>query len=213
MMQAGTGSSATKATNLRKTIGSHNRGDMLLASFDKSRFFTAEQYIQASSNMIEGMLQTGNPFIIIANHKISSDELTDGLKFSSHNLILPALFCLYQGIELLLKGFVYIKSTKHSKHNAEDLCRRFSDHYPEEVELIKLFSVFLSSPKEFIEEYKQTNNIQTVAEFYNSLRYPEQKDGRLYDYDPLMRAGNERFLPQVVELYNDIEQLLSLSVR
>lgn len=192
----------------------------MMEADDKIRFYVAQQYIQASKNMIDEMLKRDNPYAVISEHDISADELVEDIRYSSHHIILPALFCLYQGIELLLKGFLMIKCKVEIWHNAENLCGQFSKIYAEENELIGLFNKFVLCPKEFIREYIELNNITKISEFYNSLRYPDKKeksDGvatyTYRDYDPLMYPDNEFFLPQVEELNNDIGQLLVLSVK
>jgi len=184
-----------------------------LNSIEKSRFYISEQYIQASKNLIDGMLETNNISVIISDHPITSDEMINGLKNSSGSIILPALFCLYQGIELLLKGFVNIKSQKNNGHEAEALCKQFSEFYQDEEELISLFNKFIFSPRTFINQYKLANNLNSIRLFYNSLRYPERKDGSLTNYYQLKHPDNEDFLPQLVDINNDINKLLLLSVK
>ena len=148
----------------------------MLNSIDKSRFYISGQYIHAAKNLFDGMLETKNPSVIISDHEISDEEMTEGLKKSSVNIILPALFCLYQGIELLLKGFVNIKSQKNNGHEAEKLCEQFATYFQDEKELIELFNKFIFSPKTFINQYKRVNALNSTKLFYNSLRYPDLKD-------------------------------------
>ncbi len=187
----------------------------MLKAEEKSRFYVAQQYMQAAKNLIEGMLKDENPSVISSDHEISDDELAEGLRNSSQLIILPALFCLYQGIELILKGFINNKGKleKNDLHKGDELCNRFSELYKEELELSALFNKFMISPPKFITEYMQLNNITSIINFYNSLRYPDKNNGETNDYYPLMYTNNELFLPQVEELNQDIEQLLILSVK
>jgi hypothetical protein len=191
-------------------------------SFDRSRFYVAEQYIQASKNLIDGMLRTENPLGIISDDPISSDDLKEGIKNSSLSIILPTLFCLYQGIELILKGFVDEEYKDTSRHEAELLCEKFSVLYSDENELSALLKKFVFSPKQFIREYLELNNIElgSISEFYNSLRYPDKKETvkglkilKFRNYNPLKYPDNDLFLPQIEELNYEIEQLLKLSVK
>lgn len=186
---------------------------MFLTSIEKIKFFVAEQYIRASKNLIDGMLETGNPLAILSDNEISDNELIEGLKNSSQSIILPALFCLYQGIELVIKGFVNIKDNIKIRHDSAALLYKFLIFYPEEKELSALLNKFVHSPIHFINQYKQSNNIETIKEFYNSMRYPEQKNEKVHNYDSLMNPDNENFLPQLKELNNDITLLLRLSVK
>ena len=185
----------------------------MLNSIEKRRFFVSEQYIQASKNLIDGMLANGNPLAIISNDEISSRELVEGLKDSSQSIILPALFCLYQGVELLLKGFVNIKSEKKNGHEAEKLLKQFLTLYEEEKELIALFNKLIYEPKTFIKQYMQTNQLDSINTLYNSLRYSERKGRIPIDHYKLMYPNNEELLPELIDLVHDIDQLLRWSVK
>lgn len=185
----------------------------MLNSIEKDRFYISEQYIQASKNMIDGMLKTKNSLVIISDHRISNEELVDSLKYSSGSIILPALFCLYQGIELLLKGFVMHKAHKKSCHKTEELCNDFSEFYKDEEELTSLLRKLIFSPEPFIKQYMDVNNLDSIELFYNSLRYPDSKGSGLTDYFILKYPNHEDFLQQLNNIKNDINQLLPLSVK
>lgn len=185
----------------------------MLTSIEKSRFFVSEQYIQASKNLIDRMLPNGNPLVLISNDEVSEHELIEGLRNSSQNIILPALFCLYQGVELLLKGFVNVKSKKKNGHEAEKLYNQFLTLFEEEKELVDLFNKFIYKPKTFIKQYMETNQLNSINILYNSLRYSELKGGRQVDYYKLMYPNNDEFLSELFDLVHDIDQLLQWSIK
>ena len=184
---------------------------------DKSRFYLAQQYIQASQNLLNSMSKSGNPHVVTSDYPILEKEYLEEVKNSSHSVMMPTLFCLYQGIELILKGFVGLKNKENSGHKLDVLCRRFSELYEEEHELNALFSEFVFSPRKFIYEYMRHNGITKTDEFYNSLRYPDKKvKGKTtsrHDYFYLKYPANEEFLPQLHDLSEDIGKLLRLSAR
>lgn len=192
--------------------------------FDKDRFYLAQQYIQVSQNLIDNMIASTNPHVVISSEPISDAEFKEKCKNSSHMVIMPTLFCLYQGIELLLKGFVYFKDEKRRGHQMEALCDDFSKLYEEETALIKLFSGFISplkkpvcNNKEFIRDYMNRNKITSIAVFYNSLRYPDRSNDQsaspCCDYFCLMYPNNESFLPQLCGLREDVNRVLRLSAQ
>ena len=187
----------------------------MLSDEEKIRFYVAQQYTQAAKNLTDGMLKDENPHAVVSDHEISDEELEEGLRNSSGSIILPALFCLYQGIELILKGFINIrgKLEKSDLHKGDMLCNRFSELFVEELELSVLFNKFLNPPPQFIKEYMQLNNITDIIGLYNSLRYPDKNNGGVYDYDFLTDTNNDLFLPQLEELNKDIKKLLMLSVK
>jgi len=183
----------------------------LSKQFNKSWFYVAAQYVQASMNLLDGMINTGNRKIAISDHEMSDDEVNEQLRYSSQSIILPALFCLYQGIELILKGFVSYKSDHKPTHSFEKLLTQFLTHYDTECALSELFFKLIKSPVEFIAQYKDTNKIKDMGSLYNTLRYPDMNKKNV-NYDLLLHFDNQKFMFQVRGLGIDINRLLTLSV-
>ncbi len=185
-----------------------------MEKINRNRFYIAEQYIQASKNLIQGMLDKNNPQFIISDEDITDDDFEKYLKYSSQKIILPALFCLYQGIELILKGFVNMVQNNKGSHDAEKLCKEFSKYYVDETELQDLFNKFIFTPVTFIEEYKAENNIKKTKDLYNSLRYPDSnaEDSMPINHMQLKYPNDDIFLSQVKELMRDVEKMIRLSV-
>lgn len=180
----------------------------------KQRFYVAHSYIEVCQNLIDEMLKNYNPRVVVSDHEIDESQVAERLRYSSPSVILPALFCLYQGIELLLKGFVLIKAHQKARHNAEELVQSFSKYYPEEEVLSVLFKQFVLQPPCFIKQYIELNRIKDISSFYNSLRYPDNNNsGEMYDYDSLMYLDNRLFIPQIKKVKDKIDSLLILSVR
>lgn len=61
----------------------------MIEADDKSRFYVAQQYIQASKNMIDGMLKTDNPYAVISDHVISADALVETLRYCAQCIRRP----------------------------------------------------------------------------------------------------------------------------
>lgn len=98
-------------------------------SKDYSRFYVAQQYIQAASNLISEMIRTENRSIALSSPSTPEKEIYEQTKHGSNSVIMPALFCLYQGLELILKGFIVIKKDKTFSHDAENLLVEFKCLY------------------------------------------------------------------------------------
>jgi len=164
---------------------------------------------------MEGMINSNNPNLVFSDHPLSNEELAKTYKYSSFNIILPTLFCLYQGLELLLKGFVNYKMEVKSTHDSEKFLKYFAALYRKETNVKRIFSEFINEPKGFIRSYMVLNNIVTIKQLYESFRYPDKKGkGDLFfDYQLLMypRERNS-YIYQVQQLHSDINNLISLSV-
>jgi len=92
-----------------------------------------------------------------------------------NRLAQPVLFCFYQGLELLLKGFVLFKYNVKTKHNCEKLYNCFKNLLPKEKEIIEIFQKYIINfDIPFLREYKDNNKFTDMEKFYNSLRYPDR---------------------------------------
>ena len=69
------------------------------------------QYLMLVENISRETTSNRNPLGHMKDVKkgpITEDELLDATRWSDHILIIPLLFNLYHGIELLVKGFLLI---------------------------------------------------------------------------------------------------------
>jgi hypothetical protein len=81
--------------------------------------------------------------------------------------------------------------------------------YPQDKDLIDIFSKHVSDPYDFIKKYMKDNNIKTSSKFYESLRYPEEKMGPFFDHFTLKyngRKGVEIFKQIIIDIDNLIEK-------
>lgn len=141
--------------------------------FANDWFFVGQNYIKIANILIDGMIKDKN--LVISKELLSDEECEERRKFCANNVCLPCLFCLYQGIELILKGFVYSKQEGKHAHNIETLYGDFAEYNNEQFELISLLKKFIFDPINLIKKYKLKNEIITMSDFYNFLRYPDKK--------------------------------------
>jgi hypothetical protein len=142
-------------------------------------------------------------------------QLDRQTKWSDARLVEPLLFNFYHGLELLLKGFTLWKSALNPRldHRLTVLLASFMKKYPGEVDLIKVFHKYLvesTMPKmlrDFLEE-----NESSVDRFYESLRYPFNRD-MSQKYEHIMLKYKEREgLPFYEEMVTDIGVIAKCSV-
>lgn len=110
---------------------------------------------------------------------ITEDELAEATRWSDHSLVIPLLFNLYHGIELLVKGFLLITPdiVVKPKHSIQRLCREFSAAYPDEIEINSFLHKYTEENQLplLLSEFLKDNAL-TFADLYQSLRYPSDQD-------------------------------------
>jgi len=182
-----------------------------------SYFLCGQDYIGAAKTIIDETIMRENPIVAFGDHDIDEIELLDQTKYSSSSIILPAMFCYYQGVELLLKGFLYHTGKVSRIHKTEDLFDAFVDHYSgihEAQDLIALFENHIHGMPDFILNYVKVNGIEDIHSLYSSLRYPDiigVRNGQCYNYFSLKYPG-EHFVDELTVLSQKIVLLLKHSV-
>lgn len=174
-------------------------------------FKIGQQYLQVTLNIFDNIIKSNNSFTLILNEDFTEKDLYNHTRFNTSYVMLPMLFCLYQGIELMLKGFVCSKKLKNYRHKTESILEDFKKIYPNETKLHELFDQLINKPLEFIRQYRNINGITDIMQLYNSFRYPDSASKR-YKYQELYYPNNESFLPQINVLKEKIESIFQYSV-
>src|SRR4030042_2804305 len=86
------------------------------------------QYLMLVENVARETTSQGNTWVMTNTNNlvpITSEEYEEGTRWSDHTIIIPLLFNLYHGIELLLKGFLLVAPgvTAERTHNVQPLCQ------------------------------------------------------------------------------------------
>jgi len=93
------------------------------------------QYLMLVENVVREAVVRGNIWVMTKaweDGEITPKEYEEKTRWSDHKLIIPLLFNLYHGIELLAKGFLLAAPNQNvkPKHSIGKLCRQFSRAYP-----------------------------------------------------------------------------------
>jgi len=177
------------------------------------------EYLMLVENVARETVAQGNTWFMTKDWKegeITADEYTDGTRWSDHTLIIPLLFNLYHGIELLVKGFLLVAPDQNVKpqHTIGRLCRQFSRAYPNETELIDFFAKFTDEQRlpALLANFLKDNSL-TLNDLYQAVRYPSDQDFQtLRKYVELKYQGEEG-LPFFQELVGDIKAIRVSAVR
>lgn len=188
-----------------------------------NRFLLAQQYLTASKNLLDLMIENNNKRVYIRKvtdgKNANIDEIFENLKNSSIFTIIPTIFSFYQGLELIIKAFVLIANPDLKlTHNIKLCFKEFAKIYTKEKEIISLCEKYLNESDTslaFLKQFQEDNNIRKSTELYNALRYPEGNENNIksIDYCALKYYDNKQFIPQIKQLSDDIETLIKYSVK
>ena len=108
---------------------------------------------------------------------ISEREYAEATRWSDHTTIIPLLFNLHHGIELLIKGFLLTDPDEDIKksHDIIDLCSRFCHLFPDETELNGFFHKYTCeyAMPDILQQFLRDNRID-VPPFIKLCATPAQ---------------------------------------
>ena len=157
----------------------------------KRYFIMAEQYYSSAKVLLEEMISSSNYTCGFGKTENEAEkEMLRNSSLSDAKLFLPALFLCYQSVELFIKGVLKLNGKNiEERHEMSNMLNELKQIYGNEKQLYKEIRVFYKCQIEILNKYRKENNITTIKELYESLRYPENR-GREYNYQSLRYNGN-----------------------
>ncbi len=175
-------------------------------------FWTASfQYLRLVENVAQETVSSGNLWVMTRDFTaggITEEEYANATKWSDHTIIIPLLFNLLHGIELLVKGFILVDpaETIEKQHNIGELCKRFRVMYPDQDTLNQFFERYTTDDRapELLQHFRIDNGL-SMNGLYQALRYPSHDFNSMRIYASLKYKGGSgtKFFS---ELVNDIRQ-------
>lgn len=165
------------------------------------------QYLHLVGSVATETIKQGNSWVIITDHTPSLDDFQRSMRWADHNLIIPLLFNLYHGFEVILKGFLLAADvTLKKNHKLSQLLLQFEGKY------------IGNSLSPYVRKYIHQNelpplltsfcrqNCLAIDEYYQALKYPESSTGKKYQHTTLQYRG-EQGLPFFQNLTEDIDSV------
>jgi hypothetical protein len=185
-------------------------------NFALSFWTVSDQYLRLVENVAREITKQGNIWFMIKDRPITLDEYMEETRWSDHVLIIPLLFNLYHGIELLLKGFLLIASGQDvkPKHGIDKLCHQFSIFYPDETVIFTFIRKFTDEEclPPLLKDFLHENGLKPY-DLYKAVRYPSDKNfQKVYKYIDLKYKG-EKGLLFFKELVEDIMKIRIASIK
>ncbi|MHB8894140.1 MAG: hypothetical protein ACYC99_03050 [Candidatus Geothermincolia bacterium] len=155
------------------------------------------QYLILVQNVSRETVSQGNVWGMSRDFRkgqITDHELSEGTRWSDHTIIIPLLFNLLHGIELLTKGFILVDPSESLKleHNISELCRRFIQKYPNEKVLCGFLERYTLTPHlpKLLRQFMDDNGL-TIHKLYQALRYPSPDFTTIRNYSSLKYKGKK----------------------
>ena len=179
----------------------------------------ALQYLGLVENAARETVGQRNVWVLVKDYKEGEPTVDDYLeetRWSDHRLIMPLLFNLYHGFELLVKGFLLARKPEvvEAHHGIQGWVEQFAQLFPMENDLCECFLKYTQPHRlpQLITQFLSDNQLQ-FGQLYEALRYPtDRKFGNIKRYIQLKYKGPEG-LPFFQELLTDLNRLRIAAVR
>ena len=157
-----------------------------------NKFFSlGKQYYDSSVLLLETIIKNDNCSLGIGfSDEAALKNLNENIKKSDARLLIPALFLGYQCVELYVKGLLLLK--KQDIKEKHEVCIFYNDlenSYGKNSAIYKAIRNFYSNQIEILNNFKKNNDITTVNQLYDALRYPEDND-EIIDHFSLKYNGS-----------------------
>ncbi|WP_251554005.1 hypothetical protein [Neobacillus muris] len=174
-------------------------------------FSLSEQYLKTSKLIMEQIRTNNNKWFMIEDHPIEWDQYFEATKWSDFNTLVPSIFLMQHGLELLLKGFMkmYGEQIPRNHKNMDQMLGVLRKQHKFNDGLIDLMSKYSgSSPKnKLFTEFNKLNKRLNSSNFHVNIRYPEEQNGNEIDFSPF-RYKESSLLSELDRMIQDIDIIL-----
>ena len=170
-------------------------------------FLLADQYLETTKLLINTIIENNNTSYGIGNNEDEAlENMKESIIKSDVYLFIPSMFTSLQTVELFIKGLLLFNGEEVSyDHEVDGMLLELKKIYGEKSDIFKSINSFYKNQMEILKKYKKVNNITTITDLYESLRYPESKKNR-YEYFDLKYNGKE-VLKQYLKMLEKLETI------
>jgi hypothetical protein len=135
------------------------------------------------------LVRTDNTWVFVSDEDISESAYESATKWSDHTVGIAVLFDFFQGVELMLKGFIALDGRIPKHHRLTELLADFEASHPgtEVGALVATYTRDLDrgSP---LGIFLAANGLE-IDSWNEALKYPESKKGKRFDHLRLKYGG------------------------
>lgn len=183
---------------------------------EKNFLLAGESYLHTSKLLLDKICENKNEWIVISDKEIQWSEYERRTAYSDFNILVPTLFNLYHGLELLIKGMISLYDEDFDTiHLLDKLFKKLKSLDQSGNEYISILSKYVEMPLGiiFLKDYVQDEEIGSVNELYMSFRYPADKNFlKINEYFHLRYRGAE-IISEINEISMDITRLVIGTVK
>jgi hypothetical protein len=173
----------------------------------------AEQYIKTSKLIMEQIVANQNKWFMIDDKPIELEQYFEETKWSDFNTLVPSLFLLIHGLELLLKGIaIWCGKTPKYEHNTANLIDLIKGDPRINSEFINIVCRYVGEKpsNRLIVKFLKINNF-CADSLHIDIRYPENKY-KLTDFS-LLRYKEKHIIKDIECIIKDIDKLYRLALK
>lgn len=168
------------------------------------------KYLNLASIVLKENIRQGNVHQVLSDGPFMESEYTKKTQWSDFNIFEPVLFNFYHGLELTMKGLLFLLDTSSVKttHGLRDLFASIEprEQIADNIKKILARHIDVSNRNGLIAIFLRKNSLN-IDQIYEALRYPSDKNfQRINDYFNLHYQEN-RSLPYFRSLISDINIL------
>jgi len=178
----------------------------------KKWILLSEKYLKTSLAVLRKNVEQGNPAFLISDTEINNGDLEVATEWSDMNTLVPSLFLMFHGFELLLKGILMYKDINFNyNHNSVELCEKLVDVPLEFKSLISEYISYEPS-NPLVKRFLDINNELDPKRIHIDIRYPSNKEIDRIDFSTL-EYNDKDILGDLEQIISDIEDIYILGLR
>jgi len=167
------------------------------------------KYLNLVHNALEESVKSGNLHIIVSDGELSWEDYYKKTKWSDFFIIEPVLFSFYHGLELTIKGLLFLTGSNdvEATHEILILYKKLTQVENLPKDIIDVMKRYVTVSGDFFISDFLTENNKNIDDLYESLRYPtDKKLLNLNSYIKLHYHGKSG-IKQYEEILKDIRKL------
>lgn len=179
---------------------------------------SAFQYLHLVENVAKETVSQGNTWVLVRDYReggITPEEYKQATRWSDHSIIIPLIFNLLHGIELLSKGFLLADRDEpvSKTHKISAIRDRVVARFPDEDVINGFLSKYtdVREMPELLARFLDANEL-SVDQLYQAFRYPSPDFVETHNYIGLKYQGDAG-TPFFEDLAKDIDGLILAAIQ
>jgi len=137
------------------------------------------KYLHLTDNVMEECMKGGNVHMVVTDYPFDDKAYAEATKWSDFNIITPVLFSFYHGLELIMKGLLFLlnKPDIQAVHGLSNLLNKLNKYSSLPVDIKTILERHIDKARtdvSLLGGFLTDNNL-SIDQIYEGLRYPSDK--------------------------------------